>query len=234
MPIGVRHVLVADILHGDVDVHRRALGDRARRGDARDGDVRHRGGRRRRGRRRGAVHAHTEVVEHQVDAVGDRLRRAPGEQQRDGVGGGVVGHDQGSRIAATREPAGLDDQLIDIVGRLDADEDEDLIAHVHGGADPRDLPVGQLRGAPVLLHVEAEQRRFVVEHPVAVRVTVDRAVRHPVAVVGRGGVIEAVAVGKGDRRVEGVIPAGEVDRLEREQRADAIRRVGAAVEGPRL
>ena len=94
--------------------------------------------------------------------------------------------------------------------------------------------MGQLRGAPVLLHVEAEQRRFVVEHPVAVRVTVDRAVRHPVAVVGRGGVVEAVAVGKGDRRVEGVVAAREVDRLEREQRADAVRRVGAAVEGPRL
>src|SRR5439155_772050 len=73
---------------------------------------------------------------------------------------------------------------------LEAEAEEHLVADRHGGVDACDLPVGELRGAAVLLHVEAEQAVDVVERAVAVRVAKDRGVRYAVAVVRRCGVRE--------------------------------------------
>src|SRR5207244_1937208 len=47
----------------------------------------------------------------------------------------------------------------------------------------------------------------------------------------RRGVAQAVPIGERDRGVEGVVPTREVDRLEGEQRPDAVGGIRTAVEG---
>ena len=80
----------------------------------------------------------------------------------------------------------------------------------------------QARGAAVLLHVEAEQGVAVIEQAVAVRVPVDGRVRHAVAVVRGRGIVQQGRARQGDRGVDRVVPAREVDCLKVGQRRDLI------------
>src|SRR2546429_3446022 len=122
--------------------------------------------------------------------------------------------DQRSRIAAARERPRLDDELIDEPGRLDAEDDEHLVAHVHRGVDAADLTMRELGGAPVLLHVEAQEGGLVVEHAVVVRVAVDRSAGRAVAVVRGGVVAEVGRIGARDGGVDRIGAAREVDGVE--------------------
>ena len=112
--------------------------------------------------------------------------------------------------------------MIDVVRGLDAEDDQHFVAHGDAGIDAGDLAERELRRATVLLHVEAEQRVHVVEHAVVVRVAVDLATRLAVAVVGRRRVQDVERAGQRDRGVDGVVPAAEIDRLERVQRSHLI------------
>ncbi len=81
----------------------------------------------------------------------------------------------------------------------------------------------ELRGAAVLLHIEAEQRVAVVEQAVAVRVAEDRRVRHAVAVVGRRRVVQHGGRREGDRGIDGVgAVGGERDNLKVAEGRDLI------------
>ncbi len=81
----------------------------------------------------------------------------------------------------------------------------------------------------VLLHVHSEQRGLVVEHTVGVCVAEDRAIRLSVTIVGRRGIAGILSGCEGDRGIDGVVAAGKIDWLEREQSADLICRCSAVV-----